>query len=222
MEEDSCVCSSPHCVISLLLLIYTSYISQITDGFILFYFIFWMKGRNGIWMGRFVEILFKRSLYRVQQWIRQFGNTECSQLLISRENTTTTILQSLIYHSIMMGLWNSAHQAFAVKTYYSLVCQVIVCDCRTLFFWGWRRAYIVTVNSRPYVIMFENFLEPELACPPVNEDTFFQQDSVMSHTWRVSMNVVRNLFPNHVISKIYHGPPNHPICPHMTSFFGGI
>jgi hypothetical protein len=41
--------------------------------------------------------------------------------------------------------------------------------------------------------MYENFLGPELARHPVNEDTFFST--------RVSMNVARNFFANHVISK---------------------
>jgi hypothetical protein len=49
--------------------------------------------------------------------------------------------------------------------------------------------------------MFENFIRPELACHHVNEDTFFQQNGVMSHTSRVFMNVVRNFFPDHVILK---------------------
>jgi hypothetical protein len=50
--------------------------------------------------------------------------------------------------------------------------------------------------------MFENFLGPELAHHPVNEDKFFfQQDGATSHTSRVSMNVVRKFFPNYVTSK---------------------
>jgi hypothetical protein len=61
--------------------------------------------------------------------------------------------------------------------------------------------HTVTVNSQHYVSMFENFLGPELACHPVNEDTFFQQDGATSHTSRISTNVVRNFFPNHVILK---------------------
>jgi hypothetical protein len=40
---------------------------------------------------------------QVQQWIGRFGNTEYIQLLSSRENSTTTILQSLIYHSLWWG-----------------------------------------------------------------------------------------------------------------------
>ena len=48
--------------------------------------------------------------------------------------------------------------------------------------------------------MLENFLGPELARHPVTE-TFFQQDGTMSHTAQDSMAAVRNLFPNHVISR---------------------
>jgi hypothetical protein len=57
------------------------------------------------------------------------------------------------------------------------------------------------VNSQRCVSMFENILGLELDPHSVNEDTCFQQDVVTSHTSRVSINVVRNLFPNHVISK---------------------
>jgi hypothetical protein len=49
--------------------------------------------------------------------------------------------------------------------------------------------------------MLENFVGPELARHPVTEETFFQQDGATSHTARDSMTAVRNLFPNHVISR---------------------
>ena len=52
-----------------------------------------------------------------------------------------------------------------------------------------------------YVHVLENFLGPELARHPVTEETFFQQDGATSHTARDSMAAVRNLFPNHVISR---------------------
>ena len=52
-----------------------------------------------------------------------------------------------------------------------------------------------------YVHMLENFLGPELACHPVVVETFFQQDGATTHTARDSMAAVRNLFPNHVISR---------------------
>ena len=44
-----------------------------------------------------------------------------------------------------------------------------------------------------YVHMLGNFLGPE--------ETFFQQDGATSHTARDFMAAVRNLFPNHVISR---------------------
>jgi hypothetical protein len=78
-----------------------------------------------------------------------------------------------------------------------------------------------TMNSQRHVKTFENFLGPELASHPVNEDTFFQQDGATSHTSRVSMNVVRHFLSNHVISKNRDGPPDHPICPSVISSFGG-
>jgi hypothetical protein len=49
--------------------------------------------------------------------------------------------------------------------------------------------------------MLENFLGPEFARHPVAELTFFQQDGAMNHIARDSMAAVRNLFPNHVISR---------------------
>jgi hypothetical protein len=44
------------------------------------------------------------------------------------------------------------------------------------------REKAVTVTGRRYVHMLENFLGPELARHPVNEETFFQQDGATSHT----------------------------------------
>jgi len=51
--------------------------------------------------------------------------------------------------------------------------------------------------------MLENFLGPELACHPVTEETFFQRDGATGHTARDSMAAMRNLFPNHVISRYW-------------------
>jgi hypothetical protein len=72
--------------------------------------------------------------------------------------------------------------------------------------------------------MFKNFLGHELTHHPVNEDTFFQQDGAMSHTSRVSMNVMRNFFPNHVISK--NGdipwPARSPDLAACDFFLGGV
>jgi hypothetical protein len=65
----------------------------------------------------------------------------------------------------------------------------------------WERA--VTVTGPRYVHMLESFLAPALSRLPVKEETFFQQDGSTCHTARASMTVVvvNNLFPNHVISR---------------------
>ena len=63
------------------------------------------------------------------------------------------------------------------------------------------RERALTVTGPCYVHMLENSLGPELARHPVTEETFFQQDGATSHTARDSMAAVRNLFPNHVISR---------------------
>jgi hypothetical protein len=59
----------------------------------------------------------------------------------------------------------------------------------------------LTVTGPSYIHMLDNFVGPELARHSVTEETFFQQDGATSHTTRDSMATVRNLFPNHGISK---------------------
>jgi len=50
--------------------------------------------------------------------------------------------------------------------------------------------------------MLGNFVGSQLATHhPVTEEMFFQQDGATSHTARDSMAAVRNLFPNHIISR---------------------
>ena len=67
------------------------------------------------------------------------------------------------------------------------------------------REKAVTVTGPCYVHMLGNFLGPELAPHhPVTEERLFQQDGATSHTTRDSMAAVRNLFPNHVISRYGH------------------
>jgi len=69
------------------------------------------------------------------------------------------------------------------------------------YFFEDEREKAVTVTGPRYVHMLENFLGPEFAPHPVTEETFFQQDGAMSHTAQDSKAAVRNLFPNHVISR---------------------
>ena len=59
----------------------------------------------------------------------------------------------------------------------------------------------MTVNSERYVAMIHNFLTPQLADFPVNENTLFQQDGATSHSARISLNAVNALFPGRVISR---------------------
>jgi hypothetical protein len=77
------------------------------------------------------------------------------------------------------------------------------------FFEEDRRA--VTVNSDRYVNMLRNFLVPALKRRGINPQTiWFQQDGATAHTKRVSMDIVQEMFPRHVISK--HGDLPWPAC----------
>jgi hypothetical protein len=69
------------------------------------------------------------------------------------------------------------------------------------YFFEDEREEAVTVTGPRYVHMLENFLGPELARHPVTEEKFSKQDGATSHTAPDSMAAVRNLFPNHVISR---------------------
>jgi hypothetical protein len=49
------------------------------------------------------------------------------------ENAATTILQSVIYHSVMMGSSNGVHRAFAVKAYFKNNDSYVTAKC---VFWN--------------------------------------------------------------------------------------
>ncbi|CAI6356266.1 unnamed protein product [Macrosiphum euphorbiae] len=71
----------------------------------------------------------------------------------------------------------------------------------------------VTVTSVRYVEMLNNFLRPELERRQVDmREIWFQQDGATAHTARASMEVVRQMFPGHVISRYgdVHWPPRSP------------
>jgi hypothetical protein len=80
-----------------------------------------------------------------------------------------------------------------------------------------------TVTSARYVEMINSFLLTELHRRRVNmQQIWFQQDGVTAHT-RALMQVVRDVFPQHVISRFgnIHWPPRSPdlsACDH--SFVG--
>ena len=69
------------------------------------------------------------------------------------------------------------------------------------------------MTSARYVDMLNNFLRPELQKRWVNmREMWFQQDGATAHTARVSMEVVRRMFPQHVISRFgdVSWPPRSP------------
>ena len=71
----------------------------------------------------------------------------------------------------------------------------------------------VSVTSARYVDMLNNFLRPELQRRGVNmREMWFQQDGATAHTVRVSMEVVRRVFAQHVISRFgdVSWPPRSP------------
>ena len=59
---------------------------------------------------------------------------------------------------------------------------------------------VVSVTSSRYVQMLQNFLKPKLQDLDDNPTVWFQQDSATTHTAENSMDVLRDLFPSHLIS----------------------
>jgi len=58
------------------------------------------------------------------------------------------------------------------------------------------------VTSERYVEMLRNYLRPQLRILLVNmEEMWFQQDGATAHTARASMTLVRQMFPQHVVSR---------------------
>ncbi|PSN57112.1 hypothetical protein C0J52_01298 [Blattella germanica] len=70
----------------------------------------------------------------------------------------------------------------------------------------------ITVNSDRYVEMLRTFVTPELNNFQHVQEYWFQQDGATSHTAWQSMEVVRELFGNHVISRFGNipWPPRSP------------
>jgi len=49
--------------------------------------------------------------------------------------------------------------------------------------------------------MLQDFFIPHLQGLPVNKTTYFQQHGATSHTAKIAMNILRPLFPGHLISR---------------------
>ena len=83
----------------------------------------------------------------------------------------------------------------------------------------------VSVTSACYIYMLNNFLRPELQKRGVNmREMWFQQGGATAHTARLSMEVVRRTFPQHVISHFgdVSWPPRSPYLLICDFFFVGI
>jgi hypothetical protein len=95
--------------------------------------------------------------------------------------------------------------------------------CRSLFFEEDNTSVIVT--SARYIEMLNAFLLRELRRRNVNmQKIWFQQDSATAHTARPSMEVVRDMFPQHVISGSgdIHWSPRSPDLSISDYFFLGL
>jgi len=82
----------------------------------------------------------------------------------------------------------------------------------------------VTVISERYVEMLRNFLRPQLQSLRVNmEEMWFQQDGATAHMARASMTVVRQMFPQHVVSRFgdVTWPPRSPDLSACNFFLWG-
>ena len=83
----------------------------------------------------------------------------------------------------------------------------------------------VTVNSHRFTEMVNNFFIQELHVRGMNTRTaWFQLDGATAHTARASMDLVRALFNNHVISDLamFRGLHVRPICQHVISSSGAF
>jgi len=80
------------------------------------------------------------------------------------------------------------------------------------YFFENEQGITVTVNADRYVEMLQSFVTPELRNFPHVQETWFQQDGSTSHTARQSMEAVRELFGNRVISRFgsVPWPPRSP------------
>jgi hypothetical protein len=69
------------------------------------------------------------------------------------------------------------------------------------FFFEHEDGHALTTTSACYVETLRNLLTSELSCHGIELSTvWFQQDGATAHTVRVSMEVVQEIFPEHIIS----------------------
>jgi len=82
----------------------------------------------------------------------------------------------------------------------------------------------VTVNAERYIHMLNTFLRPQMKRQRLHnmQNVYFQQDGATPQTARLSMDVVRRMFPGRVISR-FGDIPWPPRSPELTTckFFSG-
>jgi len=70
------------------------------------------------------------------------------------------------------------------------------------YFFEGNKGAAVTVTSECYVAMLHNFCEPALRHHGIDlSSVWCQQDGATAHTTRASMSILREMFPQHVISR---------------------
>ena len=92
------------------------------------------------------------------------------------------------------------------------------------YFFENQRGQTVTVNSERYTEMMNDFFRLQLQKSPYfNRNTWFQQDGATPHTANVSMNAVRQLFPEKNISRngTIPWPPRSPDLSRCDFFLWG-
>ena len=75
------------------------------------------------------------------------------------------------------------------------------------YFFEDKEGAAVTVTSKRYVAMLRNFCEPEFRRRGIDlSSVWFQQEEATAHTAKASMSVLREIFPQHFISRGGHVP----------------
>jgi hypothetical protein len=80
---------------------------------------------------------------------------------------------------------------------------MVAISCNTLLESFLEEGVTVTVNSKCYAAMLQNFLQPRMENIVENEalgDVLLQQDGATAHTARMLLNVLKCMFPGHLVS----------------------
>ena len=133
-----------------------------------------------------------------------------------------------------MGLWRPEH--IGVYVYWNIIVVdglAIQCNFSSYgvvdgiigpYFFEDENGATVTVSTERYIHMLNTFLRPQMKRQRVHnmQNVYFQQDGATPHTARLSMDVVRRMFPGRVFSR-FRDIPWPPRSPDLTTcdFFCG-